>query len=151
MSIQMNFCFTERQCANLIKFFYNCRCSTSMAAKVKIIFACCQILFLAEIRFAISKTLTCGDYRVLDSDTTYRLENRGTWPCSIFFNVKNECTPRLMCNRFEVESYLDNNYNSDRKCDFVIYQFSSEENRGFDKNLCSALFFQGKIFLSSEH
>ena len=121
-----------------------------MAAKVKIIFACCQILFFAEIRIAISKTLTCGDYRVLDSGTTFKLENRGNWPCSMFFNIKNSCTPRLMCNKFDVaaaNSYLDNNYNSDRKCDFVIYQFNSDENRGFEKNLCSALFFQGKYFL----
>ena len=81
-----------------------------MAAKVKIIFACCQILFFAEIRIAISKTLTCGDYRVLDSGTTYKLENRGNWPCSMFFNIKNSCTPRLMCNKFDVaaaNSYLE--------------------------------------------
>jgi len=134
----------------VIKFCRNCFYLTSMAAKVNTIFVSCQILFFAEIRFAISKTLTCGDFSVLDSETTYKLENKGTWPCSIFLNVKNSCTPRLMCNKFDVASangHLDNNNNNNRKCDFVIYQFNSDENKGFEKNLCSALFVQGKSFL----
>ena len=41
--------------------------------------------FLAEA----ATTVTCGDYGTLDVGTSYEVDNNGTWPCQINFNVNN--------------------------------------------------------------
>ena len=36
-----------------------------------------------------AKLVTCGDYETLDVGTSFDVDNKGTWPCQINFNVNN--------------------------------------------------------------
>jgi hypothetical protein len=92
---------------DLVSDLVFCKSVSQMAVRLQLVFAC-QVFFVFLQSVSLisakhkSKHVTCGDYRVLDSLTTLELDSRGTWPCSIFFNVNDACTPRLMCSKFEV-------------------------------------------------
>jgi hypothetical protein len=68
--------------------------SLSMAAKLKIMFACLTYTCLKSAQGHNSKPLTCGDYRVLGHQSVFQLDNFSKWPCQIFFNVNDKCRPR---------------------------------------------------------
>lgn len=65
----------------------------AVAVYVKM-FLTLQALILLNNKSATSLpvgTVTCGEYRVLESVVSYELDNRGNWPCNISFNVNGRC------------------------------------------------------------
>ena len=36
-----------------------------------------------------AKAVTCGDYRTLDVGSSHEVDNNGSWPCQISFNVNS--------------------------------------------------------------
>lgn len=65
------------------------------ACRVKTLLALLAVTWPHGSIVKAATTVTCGDYGTLEVGTSYEVDNNGTWPCQINFNVNNRLVEAL--------------------------------------------------------